>query len=230
MQLDGKIIVVTGGSGNLGRAVVAMAKERGASVALVERQGKPSTPASDGVVGGFPADMMDPASCREMVDAVLAKTGRIDALIHTVGGFRIAELSEEDPTAWDQMMALNAKTTLNMMQAVSPGMIERGAGRIVAVTAGAGFNAPAGLASYAASKAAVLRLCESAANECKGHGLTVNTVMPSIIDTPQNRAAMPDADTSKWVTPEEIAEVMLFLVSDAARAVTGAHIPITGKG
>jgi NAD(P)-dependent dehydrogenase (short-subunit alcohol dehydrogenase family) len=226
------VVIVTGAGGNAGSAATRLLAARGATIVAVDRTART-------LVGALPGgphlaeagvDLTDAQECKALADRVLAATGRIDALVHTVGSFRAAPLAEADDALWDLMMAVNLKTTLNMARAVVPAMREAGHGAIVSIAAGAALKAPAGLAAYAASKSAVIRLTESLADELKADGITVNTVLPSIIDTPQNRAAMPKADPAKWVTPEQVAEVLAFLVSPAASGVTGAAVPITGRG
>jgi len=236
MDLKGKVIVVTGAVGNLGRATVDVVRSAGAAVVAVDR----SQERLDEVyaASGQPADMLlcggtDLAredSVQSVVKVALDRFGRIDGLVNTVGGFRGGKtLCEEDLATWDAMMTMNLRTTLLACRAVVPVMIGQGGGAIVNISAGAALSGPARLAAYSASKAAVLRLSESLAGETKAKGVRVNAVMPGTIDTPQNREAMPNADTSKWVRPEHIATVIAFLLSDAACAVTGAAVPVFGR-
>jgi NAD(P)-dependent dehydrogenase (short-subunit alcohol dehydrogenase family) len=229
------VVIVTGAAGNAGSAAARLLAARGTTVVAVDRAVEPLQTLVGSLAGSSHVveagvDLTNAGACAALAERVLAKTGRIDGLVHTVGTFRAAPLAEADDGLWDLMMTVNLKTTLNMARAVVPAMRTAGRGAIVSIAAGAALKAPAGLSAYAASKSAVIRLTESLADELKGEGITVNTVMPSTIDTPQNRAAMPDADTSKWVTPDQVAEVMAFLVSPAASGVTGAAVPITGRG
>ncbi len=161
--------------------------------------------------------------------AVKARFGRIDALLNIAGGFRWETMEAGDAATWERMFAINLKTALNASRAALPHLLESGAGRIVNVGAQPANHATAGMGAYAASKAAVHRLTESLADELKLKGVTVNAVLPSIIDTPANRADMPKAEFDRWVSPADLAAVMLFLASDEARAVTGALIPVTGR-
>ncbi len=227
---------MTGAAGNLGSALVHVLLHRHATVAAVER-----TPAAldrlleslEDAGGCMPipgVDLGDPAACAALVEQVTKRVGRVDGLACTVGTFAMAGIEAAGPDHWDLLFRANLGTALNMCRAVVPGMRERKAGSIVTVGAGAALKATAGMAAYAASKSAVLRLTESLAAELKGDGIRANCVMPSTLDTPQNRAAMPDADTGKWVTPMQVAEVMAFLLSDAGEAVNGAGIPVTGRG
>ena len=160
----------------------------------------------------------------------MQRFGRIDGLVHTVGTFAMADIDAADPAHWELLFEANLITTLNMCRAVVPAMRAAGRGSIVTVGSAAAARAGKGMAAYAASKSAVLRLTESLADELKAHGVRANCVLPSIIDTPQNRAAMPKADTSRWVTPGQIAEVIAFLLSDAGAGVNGAAVPVTGRG
>ena len=218
-----KVVVVTGAFGALGRAVVTAALEEGAHVAAVdfaegEREGAFS-------LGGV--DLADPAAADRAMTAVAEHYGRIDALINIAGGFSWETIKGSGPETWDKLWALNLGTTLNASRAALP-WLEESSGRIVNVGAAGALKAATGMGAYAASKSGVHRLTEALAEELKGK-VAVNAVLPSIIDTPANRADMPDADPTKWVAPEDLAAVILFLASDKARAVTGALLPVTGK-
>jgi len=233
--LAGKVAIITGAAGNLGQAIARACRDAGASTALVDRSADRlqkiygDADAARMLAGGV--DLADEASVRALAAAVRARFGRIDVLVNTVGGFRGGKhVHEEALATWDLMMTTNLRTTLLACRAVIPAMLEQGSGAVVNVGAGAGLAGPAGLAAYSASKSAVLRLTESLSAEVKAKGLRVNAVLPSTIDTPQNRAAMPGADTSKWVSPDAIADVIVFLASDAARAVTGVALPVFGRG
>jgi NAD(P)-dependent dehydrogenase (short-subunit alcohol dehydrogenase family) len=162
--------------------------------------------------------------------AVNDRFGRIDALINIAGGFRWQTIQDGDPQTWDELYRLNVTSTLNASIACLPYLRQAKAGRIVNIGAAAALKAGTGMGAYAAAKSAVHRLTESLADELKAEGITVNAVLPSIIDTPANRKDMPDADRSKWVAPVELASIILFLASDAASALTGALIPVTGRG
>jgi NAD(P)-dependent dehydrogenase (short-subunit alcohol dehydrogenase family) len=227
------IVVVTGAAGNLGRAVVARLGLRGCRLIGVDREPAGIIAALEGTGEGHlvkaGVDLADPRAVAALVAEILRETGRIDGVVHTVGGFAFAPIADSDAALFERMFRLNVLTTVNILQAAIPPMRKAGKGSIVAIAAGAALRAPSGLAAYAAAKAGVLRIVESFAEEAKGDGVRVNAVMPSIIDTPQNRAEMPDADFARWVRPGEIAEVIDFLVSDAASGVTGAAIPVPGR-
>lgn len=225
--MDGKVIVVTGASGALGTVFAEVALARGARVAGVDHAPTqvPATP-SRLELGGV--DLTDAAQARKTIDAVVSHFGRLDALINIAGGFAFEAIAEGDPRTWQHMYALNVLTALNASQSAIPHLARSGAGRIVNVGAMGALQAGAGMGPYAASKAGVHRLTEALAAEWKG-SITVNAVLPSTIDTPANRASMPKADFAKWVKPQELADVILFLVSDAASAVTGALLPVSGR-
>jgi NAD(P)-dependent dehydrogenase (short-subunit alcohol dehydrogenase family) len=235
--LTGNVAIITGAAGNLGQAIAAAFQSAGAKTVLADRSaetlqqvfGSAGTDPDRMLAGGV--DLADEASARALAAAARARFGRIDVLVNTVGGFRGGKhVHEEELSTWDLMLTMNVRTTLLACRAVLPVMLEQGSGAIVNVGAGAALAGPAGLAAYSASKSAVLRLTESLAAEVKAKGLRVNAVLPSTIDTPQNRAAMPGADASKWVPPDAIADVIMFLASDAARAVTGVALPVFGRG
>jgi NAD(P)-dependent dehydrogenase (short-subunit alcohol dehydrogenase family) len=225
--MNGKVVVVTGASGALGKVVAEVAMARGARVAGIDHAPSqiPATP--DRIeLGGV--DLSDPGQAKKAIDAAAAHFGRLDALINIAGGFAFEAIVEGDPKTWQRMYALNVLTALNASQSAIPHLQASKAGRIVNIGAMGALQAGAGMGAYAASKAGVHRLTEALAAECKGR-ITVNAVLPSTIDTPANRASMPKADFKKWVTAEELAEVILFLASDAASAVTGALLPVSGR-
>jgi len=230
------VAIVTGATGNVGRALARLLAARGCRIAALDRTAEPLEALVAGLPGAaghaaFPgADLLDPAACDAAVAAVLARFGRIDMVGHTVGGFAAAPLAEAGPAFWDGMMRVNLHSTLNLYRAAVVPMRGMGRGALVAIGAMAALRAPAELAAYAAAKSAVLRLTESLAAELKPAGIRVNAVLPGTIDTPQNRAAMPDADPAGWVRPEEVAEAMAFLLSASASGITGALLPVTGRG
>ena len=233
--LEGRIAIVTGAAGNLGRATAAAMRVAGARTVLVDasqdhlQQAYPGQDQNRLLCGGV--DLTDEHSARTVVAAGRERFGRIDVLVNTVGGFRGGKsVQEEELATWDLMMAINLRTTLLACRAVLPELLGHGGGAIVNVAAGAALSSPAGLAAYSASKSAVIRLTEALAAKGKATGIRVNAVLPGTIDTPQNRAAMPKADTAKWVTPEAVADVIVFLASDASRAVTGVALPVFGRG
>jgi NAD(P)-dependent dehydrogenase (short-subunit alcohol dehydrogenase family) len=225
--MDGKVIVVTGASGALGKVVAAAALARGARVAGVDHAASQLAATPSRIeLGGV--DLTDAAQASKAIDAAAAHFGKLDALINIAGGFAFETVAEGDPKTWQRMYALNVHTALNASRSAIPHLVASGVGRIVNVGAMGALQAGSGMGAYAASKAGVHRLTEALAAEWKGK-ITVNAVLPSIIDTAANRASMPDADFGKWVTPEELANVILFLASDAASAVTGALLPVSGR-
>jgi NAD(P)-dependent dehydrogenase (short-subunit alcohol dehydrogenase family) len=225
--MNGKVIVVTGASGALGKVVAQVALARGARVAAVDHAPSQIPATAERIeLGGV--DLTDATQAKKAIDAAVAHFGRLDALINIAGGFAFEAVAEGNPKTWQHMYALNVLTALNASQAALPYLAAAAAGRIINVGAMGALQAGAGMGAYAASKAGVHRLTEALAAEWKGK-ITVNAVLPSTIDTPANRASMPSADFNKWVTPQELANVILFLVSDAASAVTGALLPVSGR-
>jgi NAD(P)-dependent dehydrogenase (short-subunit alcohol dehydrogenase family) len=225
--MKGKTIIVTGGFGALGRAVAEAAAARGAvAVAVDVTQAPAGLPREIVPLGGV--NLTDFDSTAKAFETAKTKTGRFDALINIAGGFRWQTLADGDLKTWDMLYEVNVKTAATACKAALPHLLASPEGRIVNVSAFAATRAAAGMGAYAASKAGVARLTESLAEELKGK-VTVNAVMPSIIDTAVNRKDMPDADFSKWVAPADLAAVILFLASSEARAVTGALIPVLGQ-
>jgi NAD(P)-dependent dehydrogenase (short-subunit alcohol dehydrogenase family) len=225
--MDGKVIVVTGALGALGKVVAETARARGGRVAGVDHATS-QIPATGNRIEIGGVDLSDAAAAKTAIDAVAAHFGRIDALVNIAGGFAFETVTDGDPKTWQRMYALNVLTALNASRAAIAHLTGSGTGRIVNVGAMGALQAGSGMGAYAASKAGVHRLTEALAAEWKGK-ITVNAVLPSIIDTAANRASMPGADFGKWVTPQELAEVILFLISDAASAVTGALLPVSGR-
>ena len=229
--MQDKCVIVTGAFGVLGGAVAKVLAERGARVAAVDFLPNPPDALAAALgerafmAGGY--DLGDPAAAGRAVEAVVARFGRLDALINIAGGFAWEPLAGGDPATWDRLYRMNVTTCANMCRAALPHLISAH-GRIVNTGAGGAVKAGAGMGAYAAAKGGVHRLTEALAEEQKG-AVAVNAVLPSIIDTPTNRKDMPDADPSTWVKPEDLAEVILFLASDAARAVTGALVAVNGK-
>jgi len=225
--MQGKILIVTGASGALGKVVVASALAKGAKVAAIDHAASAAQPTAARIeLGGV--DLTDATQARKAIDAAAAHFGRLDALVNIAGGFAFETAIEGDPKTWQRLYALNVLTALNAARSAIPHLAASSAGRIVNVGAMGAIQAGAGMGPYAASKAGVHRLTEALAAEWKGK-ITVNAVLPSTIDTAANRTSMPNADFSKWVRPEELAEVILFLASDAASAVTGALLPVLGR-
>ena len=224
--MSDRVIAITGGHGVLGRAVVEAALADGLRVAVIDHASGQSAP--DGVLELGGVDLTDANAAKTAIDAVVAHFGRLDALLNIAGGF-VWQTTDDAEPAWAKMFALNLTTALNASRAALPHLKASAEGRIVNVGANAALKSAAGMGAYAASKAGVHRLTESLAEELKDTPVTVNAVLPSILDTAQNRKDMPDADPARWVAPADLAHVMLFLASPGSRAITGALIPVTGK-
>ena len=221
-----RTLVITGGHGVLGRAVLEAALAEGLNVAIIDHARGQIAP--DGVLELGGVDLTDSAAARGAMQAVAGRFGGVDALLNIAGGF-VWQTVDDPAPAWDRMYALNVTTALNATRAALPWLKQSQEGRIVNVGANGALKAAAGMGAYAAAKSGVHRLTESLAEELKTTSVTVNAVLPSILDTAQNRADMPDADPAKWVRPAELARVMLFLASPDSRAITGALIPVTGR-
>jgi NAD(P)-dependent dehydrogenase (short-subunit alcohol dehydrogenase family) len=227
MQLDGQVVAITGAFGALGSAVVQAALAAGAQVAAIDRAPAPRSPLGAAALFGD-VDLASDDGAQAALDAVVARFGRLDALVNIAGGFRWEELAGGSLETWDSLYALNLRTAVAACRAALPHLPD-GRGRIVNIGAAGAVKAGAGMGAYAASKAGVARLTEALAEELKPRGITVNAVLPSIIDTAANRADMPKADFSAWVTPAQLADVIVFLLSPQAQAVTGALLPVTGR-
>ncbi len=232
-----RVVMVTGAAGNLGSAVAQAFQAAGAKLVLVDRAADrlqrlfPDLVDSPNYFLATSVDMTDADAVEAMVDEAVKRFGRVDVLVNTVGGFRAGTpVHETSFETWDFLLNLNARTVFTASRAIIPHMLREGSGRIVNVAARAALKGGARMAAYSVSKSGVVRLTESMAAELKKDGINVNCVLPGTIDTPQNRKAMPNANHSRWVKPEAIADVILFLASDAAGAVQGAAIPVYGKG
>jgi NAD(P)-dependent dehydrogenase (short-subunit alcohol dehydrogenase family) len=232
MEFDAKTVMVTGAAGNLGRAVAAAFATKGASLALLDLDLGALAAAHPGedprrlLLG---VDLARPESVAQAVDAAFGRFGRIDVLCNIAGGFRMGPPVHQTPDdLWRLMMDLNAATVVHTARAVVPKMLAAGSGKIINIGATAGLAGRADMGAYAASKSAVMRLTESMAAELREQGINVNCILPSILDTPQNRSAMPDADPRRWVATDALADVVLFLASERARAIHGAAIPVVG--
>jgi NAD(P)-dependent dehydrogenase (short-subunit alcohol dehydrogenase family) len=224
--MSDRVILVTGGHGVLGAAVVKAALADGLKVAIIDHARGHAVPEGVLELGGV--DLTDPAEAQQAVNAVADHFGRLDALLNIAGGF-VWQTTDDAAPAWDRMFALNLSTALNASRAALLWLKASDEGRIVNVGANAALKSAAGMGAYAASKSGVHRLTESLAEELKSTSVTVNAVLPSILDTEQNRKDMPDADPSKWVAPADLARVILFLASPESRAVTGALLPVVGR-
>lgn len=227
MELEGRVVAITGAFGALGGAVVKAARAAGAQVAAIDRAPSPRAPLEGAVIFGD-ADLSSAEGAGKAIDAVLARFGRLDAIVNIAGGFRWETVAGGSLEGWDAMYQLNLRTAAAACMAALPHLPDN-TGRIVNVGANGAVKAGAGMGAYAASKAGVAKLTEALAEELKDRGITVNAVLPSIIDTPANRADMPKADFGKWVTPQQLGEVIVFLLSARAQAVTGALLPVTGR-
>lgn len=227
MEYSGKTVAVTGGCGALGSAVIDTVLAKGGEVARIDvlplekRQ-----PAAAGVRDYY-IDLTDREQTRLQFEAI----GKVDALFNIAGGFLFGpSVWEMDDDAFEGMVSMNLRTMLNAVRAVMPGMVERGSGAIVNVGALGALSGAASMGAYIVSKSGVMRLTESLAEEVKDQGVNVNAVLPGVIDTPANRAAMPDADPSRWVAPADLASVICFLGSEQAKAMHGALVPVSGLG
>lgn len=227
-----KTIVITGAFGALGSAVARAVAKSGARVALLDRAAH--APADlvqacgPGAVVHGGVDLTIASAADAAIEAICREVGSLDGIVNIAGAFRWQKVGGGDSETWDLLHAVNVKTALNASRAALPHLSKRG-GRIVNIGAIAAIKAGAGMGAYAASKAGVHRLTESLAEELKSTGITVNALLPSIIDTAANRADMPDADYSTWVSPEALAAIILFLLSSDSQAITGALIPVTGQ-
>jgi NAD(P)-dependent dehydrogenase (short-subunit alcohol dehydrogenase family) len=221
MEMKGKVVLITGGAGALGQTVVPAFVSAGASVILGDLN-----PVQVPGVTALKADFTDQTQVRTLVDEVIRTSGQLDALINLVGGFATGRVVETDVSVWQRMLILNLTSAFLLSQAVLPSMLQRGQGRIVHVAARAALEPFSGAAAYIVSKAGLIGLIRTLSIELAGSGVTVNAVLPSTIDTPANRRAMPAADPSKWARPDSIAQTLTFLASDAASQINGALIPI----
>lgn len=231
-SLAGKAIVITGAYGALGSATARAAVKSGGRVALIDRAANAPPglleACGPGAVPLGAVDLSSAAGATQAINAAHEGLRGLDALINIAGTFRWQTVADGDSETWDLLYAINLKTAVNASRAALAHMRNSG-GRIINIGANAAAKSGAGMGSYAASKAGVHRLTESLAEEVKDLGITVNAVLPSILDTPANRAEMPQADFSKWVTLQALANVILFLASDESSAVTGALLPVTGR-
>ncbi|WP_157267918.1 SDR family NAD(P)-dependent oxidoreductase [Azohydromonas aeria] len=227
-----RVVLITGAAGNLGRALAQVFRARGDALVLADRSREALEAAfgaeSEGqMLAGV--DLLDQAAVTALAASALERFGRIDVLCNVAGGFRMGEaVHETGDGTWDFLFDLNARSVLHASRAVVPHMLARGGGKVVNVGAFSAQRGVAQMGAYTASKAVVARLTEAMAAELRTRGINVNCVLPTIIDTPENRQAMPDADPAQWVAPADLAQVIAFLASDAARAVHGAAVPVTG--
>jgi NAD(P)-dependent dehydrogenase (short-subunit alcohol dehydrogenase family) len=227
-----KTVVITGAEGNLGRAVANAFAAQGANLALVDlkREALEKSYGDENRQRQFVAiNLLDQNQVNQATTDVVERFGRIDVLCNLAGGFRMGEaLHESSDQTWDFLFDLNSRTLLHTTRAIVPRMLQAGGGKIINVGAFAAQKGQAQMGVYTAAKSVVIRLTESMAAELRTKNINVNCVLPTIIDTPENRAAMPNANPANWVSPEALADVIVFLASDAARAVHGAALPVTG--
>jgi len=234
-KFEGKVVLVAGGTGGLGRAVTLAFLEEGAKAVVTYRaqKGFDALKSAAGANGsrleGNIVDVTDEAAVRQLIEKILAKHRQLDAMVNTVGGYAGGtKLWELETRVFEQLLALNLRSGYALSRAAVRAMLKEGRGAIVNVAAKAAVDHAGGAAAYAASKSAAVALLDSLAADLKGTGVRVNTILPSIIDTEANRKAMPKADFAKWPKPEDIARVMLFLCSDDAKVIHGAAIPVYG--
>ncbi|MEJ2310297.1 MAG: SDR family NAD(P)-dependent oxidoreductase [Gammaproteobacteria bacterium] len=234
-ELSNKIVIITGAAGSLGSTTAGRFAREGATVVLVdinrERLEEVQKSLPDGVASSIiETNLLEQSSVDAMAEAVVAEYGTIDMIANIAGGFTMGPLVHETgDKEWDFMMDLNLRSIFHTSRAVIPVMLKNGGGRVVNISARAAREGKAKMGAYCASKAAVITLTESLAAEHKFDNINVNCILPGTIDTPLNRKEMPDADHSKWVPTEALADVILFLCSDASRCVTGAAIPVFGQ-
>ena len=233
--MNKRVVLITGPTGNLGEAVVQKFLPENPHLILLDRhparlhdEYQQLLRSNDHLL--IPGvDLTKRETVMNAVEQGIKTFGRVDCLVHTAGGFRMGEtVADMTDESLDFLLDLNLKTTLNITRAVIPHMISNKGGKIVTVGARPGLEGKARMGAYSASKAAVLRLTETLAAELKSKGINVNSLIPGTIDTPQNREAMPNADTSRWVSPESLADVIYFLCSSGARDIHGAAIPVFG--
>ena len=235
MILKDKVAIITGGTGALGRAVVSAFLQEGAKVActyIVDEELKGLSSIIEHYKSNIlfiKANVTKEEEVKKTIQETLEVFRRIDILVNIVGGFAYAKIIETDEKTWDSMMNMNLKSAFFCSKAVLTHMIKQNYGRIVNISSRPALKGSAGVGAYSASKAGVLNLTETIADEVKDYDINVNTILPSTIDTPANRRDMPNADFSKWVKPEEIARVIVFLASDDSKPISGAAIPVYGK-
>lgn len=236
MDFTGRVATVTGAAGNVGAAIARELAARGARLALVDADAAAlaalaaELPASAEVLKIGGVDLRREADAARVISDTMGRFGRIDALANTVGTFRMGRVDAEASEQWTLLMDLNALSALLLCKAAGPAMAAKAYGRMLHVAAGAALRGGAAMSAYSASKAALARVVETVADEFRAAGVTANCIAPSTIDTPQNRAAMPDADRSQWLPPADIARAAAALLSAEAGAITGALIPLSKVG
>jgi NAD(P)-dependent dehydrogenase (short-subunit alcohol dehydrogenase family) len=225
IDLAGRVVAVTGASGALGAAVAATLSGFGARVARLEHAVVPAS--QELVYGGI--DLADDAAATSVMNRIAREAGRLDGLVNIAGGFKFEKLEGGILETWDSMYRMNLRTAVACCKAALPHLLKSGNARIVNIGAMGAVKAGSGMGAYAASKAGVAKLTEALADELKDRGITVNALLPSTLDTPANRRDMPNAEFDRWVAPAAIGDVIAFLMSDSASALTGALIPVAGR-
>jgi NAD(P)-dependent dehydrogenase (short-subunit alcohol dehydrogenase family) len=232
MDFNGQAVVITGAAGNLGQAVAKAFAALGANLVLIDLRPDARARAFGAETETrvlAPTDLLDQTQVSATIEKAIERFARIDVLCNIAGGFRMGEAVHETSDAnWNFLFDSNARSLLHAVRAVVPPMLQAGRGKVVNVGAFAAQRGVARMGAYCAAKSAVIRLTEAMAAELREKGINVNCVLPSVIDTPENRAAMPRADPARWVAPEDLASTILFLASPAARAIHGAALPVTG--
>jgi NAD(P)-dependent dehydrogenase (short-subunit alcohol dehydrogenase family) len=232
VEFQDQTALITGAAGSLGRVVADVFAERGANLVLVDLDQQ----ALDRVFESHKqrhllarTNLLDQTQIDATVHKAIERFGRIDVLANLAGGFRMGEpVHATSDASWDFLLDINARTLMRTVHSVVPHMIERGRGKIVNVGAYSAQKGVAQMGAYVAAKSAVIRITETMAAELRDKNINVNCVLPTIIDTPENRSAMPKADPRRWVAPRDLANVIAFLASDGARAIHGAALPVTG--
>jgi NAD(P)-dependent dehydrogenase (short-subunit alcohol dehydrogenase family) len=226
MQLDQRRIAITGGFGTLGLAAVHAALDAGAHVVAIDRADAPAGGIGQATcIGGV--DLADPQAAKQALAKAAKALGGLDALVNIAGTFRYETVADGSVDTWDLLYRINLRTAVAASQAALEYL--HAGGRIINIGAASGLKAGAGVGAYTAAKSGVMRFTEALAEELKERDITVNALLPSILDTPPNRADMPKADFSRWVKPEQLADVIVFLLSEQSSAITGALIPVTGR-
>ena len=236
ISFDNQLVMVTGAGGNLGSAVASKFHSSGANLVLID-YGKekltrvfPELVESEQHIIAQGVDINEKSSLDPIINEAMDKFGRLDVLVNTIGGYKGGSpLNETSDETWDMLFELNSRPVFSLAKEIVPIMKEAKSGKIINISARIGLKGSGNNAVYSAAKSAVIRLTEAMAIELRDDGITVNCILPGTIDTPQNRASMPNADFSRWVSPEAIADVILFLASDYARAISGASIPVYGR-
>lgn len=229
IEMD-RTVVITGGFGALGREVAQWFADLGDRVVRLDFAPPPAGGMPSGMLDIGGVDLGDARACEAAISRVGAEMGGIGVLVNIAGGFAWETLMDGDIETWVRMQSMNLMTAATVTKIALPLLLSVPDARIINIGAGAAVRATSGMGAYAASKSGVHRMTEALADELAGHDITVNAILPSIIDTPANRADMPDADFSQWVKPQAIAEVIGFLASPAARSISGALVPVTRGG